>query len=112
MLRLKQADLAQRSGISPATIREITNSPRPRRRYGRTLTALSEALDWPAGYLDAVLTGREERPGVVEEVAALRAELEAVKRRLEALERSRVQVGDDEPGEGPEDVHGHQDTPG
>lgn len=93
-LRLKQLDLATRANVSPATIREITNSPRPRRRYGRTLAALSEALDWPADHLDAVLTGRDvppsaaqDDPRVLDELLKLRQELETIKRRLDVLER-------------------------
>jgi transcriptional regulator with XRE-family HTH domain len=96
VLRLKQLDLAHRAGVSPATIREITNSPRPRRRYGRTLAALSEALDWPADHLDAVLTGRDtattperDDPQVLDELLAIRQELQAIKQRLDALERDR-----------------------
>lgn len=85
-LRLKQADLAHRSGISPATIREITNSPRPRRRYGRTLAALSQALDWPADHLDTVLTGRAATPQVMDEIRAIRQEIQAIKERLYLLE--------------------------
>jgi transcriptional regulator with XRE-family HTH domain len=92
-LRLKQLDLAHRAGVSPATIREITNSPRPRRRYGRTLAALSEALDWPADHLDAVLTGRDttaqadpDDPRVLDELLTIRQELQAIKQRLDALE--------------------------
>src|SRR5262249_60739838 len=35
----------------------------PRRRYGRTLAALSEAPDWPADHLDAVLAGHPTTEG-------------------------------------------------
>lgn len=94
-LRLKQLDLATRANVSPATIREITNSPRPRRRYGRTLAALSEALEWPADHLDAVLTGREAEasgddanPQVLDQLVTIRRELETIRQRLDALERA------------------------
>jgi transcriptional regulator with XRE-family HTH domain len=95
-LRMTQLDLATRSGVSPATIREIQHNHRPRRRYGRTLAALSEALQWPADYLDAVLAGRqpggspaENEPGedaVLMELRGIREELEGIKQRLDVLE--------------------------
>jgi transcriptional regulator with XRE-family HTH domain len=90
-LRMTQLDLATRSGVSPATIREIQHNQRPRRRYGRTLAALSEALDWPADHLDAVLTGKPagniaaDDP-VLEQLHAIRAELVDIKQRLADLE--------------------------
>jgi len=95
-LRMTQLDLAARSGVSPATIREIQHNQRPRRRYGRTLAALSEALDWTPEHLDAVLAGRppapvaEQRPAdgdpVLEELRAIRSELVGIRQRLDALE--------------------------
>ena len=56
-LPLNQRDLADRSGVSVATIRELQYPNTPRRRSARTLGALSEALEWPEGYLRAVLHG-------------------------------------------------------
>ena len=60
---------------------------------GRTLSALSEALDWPAEYLDDVLNGRDpgaaaavEQDEVLSELRGIRGELEAIRSRLEALE--------------------------
>src|SRR5262249_24186223 len=65
-----------------------------RRRYGRTLAALSEALDWPADHLDAVLAGRPTpEPAipaaddpVLEQLRAIREELAGIKQRLRDLE--------------------------
>ncbi|NLT53721.1 MAG: XRE family transcriptional regulator [Actinomycetales bacterium] len=96
-LRMTQQDLASRSKVSPATIREIQHNHRPRRRYGRTLAALSEALEWPSDHLDAVLTGRPagdvETPtaatddaAVLGELRAIREELHGIRQRLDALE--------------------------
>ena len=94
-LRMTQLDLAAKSGVSPATIREIQHNNQPRRRYGRTLAALSEALDWPADYLDAVLAGRSPtvEPAapaagdpVLEQLRAIREELHEIKQRLGDLE--------------------------
>jgi transcriptional regulator with XRE-family HTH domain len=95
-LRMTQLDLAAKSGVSPATIREIQHNNRPRRRYGRTLAALSEALDWPADHLDAVLAGRPTTPTepatpspgdpVLDQLRAIREELTAIRQRLTDLE--------------------------
>ena len=103
-LRMTQLDLAAKSGVSPATIREIQHNQRPRRRYGRTLAALSEALDWPADHLDAVLTGRP-LPGdstepaaddpVLEQLRAIRTELTEIRQRLVDLEEAVGQPRDE-----------------
>jgi transcriptional regulator with XRE-family HTH domain len=95
-LRMTQQELASRSGVSPATIREIQHNHRPRKRYGRTLAALSEALQWPAEYLDDVLVGRSsEATGrsaqgdddqVLQALRAIREELQGIKQRLDVLE--------------------------
>lgn len=93
-LRITQLDLAAKSGVSPATIRELQHHPnRPRKRYGRTLAALSEALEWPTDHLDGVLTGRpatdlDPTPpdGVLAELRAIRGELVSIRARLDALE--------------------------
>jgi transcriptional regulator with XRE-family HTH domain len=94
-LRMTQQDLASASKVSPATIREIQHNHRPRRRYGRTLAALSEALQWPSGHLDAVLSGQvaeeiepplDEDGAVLTELRAIHAELQGIKARLNVLE--------------------------
>jgi transcriptional regulator with XRE-family HTH domain len=53
----RQRDLAERSGVSLATIREIQRRTVERRRSPRTLESLSAALGWPPGHLAAVLRG-------------------------------------------------------
>ena len=92
-LRVTQQDLAAKSGVSPATIRELQHNHQPRRRYGRTLSALSEALDWPPAYLDDVLNGRDPdadtaavQDEILTELRGIRSELEAIRSRLDALE--------------------------
>jgi transcriptional regulator with XRE-family HTH domain len=62
-LPLNQRDLAERSGVSVATIRELQYPSTPRRRSARTLGAISEALEWPEGYLRAVLRGEAAPTG-------------------------------------------------
>jgi transcriptional regulator with XRE-family HTH domain len=92
-LRMTQLDLASRSSVSPATIGELVTNRNPRRRQRRTLQALSEALDWPTGYLDAVLQGEappvttEDVDPVLAELIAMREEMRHVRERLDALER-------------------------
>ncbi|XVV08016.1 helix-turn-helix domain-containing protein [Actinosynnema sp. CA-248983] len=56
-LALKQKELAERSGVSLAIVREIQQGRIQRRRNPRTLEALSIALDWHPQHLAAVLRG-------------------------------------------------------
>ena len=58
-LDLRQKDLAERSGVSLAIIREIQQDRIQRRRNPRTLEALSLALGWHAQHLAAVLHGED-----------------------------------------------------
>ncbi|GLY63815.1 hypothetical protein [Amycolatopsis taiwanensis] len=57
-LDLLQEELARRSNIAPATIRELEYNTVQRRRGKRTLRALSTALEWHADHLDAVKSGQ------------------------------------------------------
>lgn len=57
-LALKQKELATRSGVSLAIVREIQQGRIQRRRNPRTLEALSIALDWHPQHLAAVLQGK------------------------------------------------------
>jgi hypothetical protein len=58
-LDLRQKDLAERSGVSLAIIREIQQDRIQRRRNPRTLEALSVALGWHHQHLAAVLHGED-----------------------------------------------------
>jgi transcriptional regulator with XRE-family HTH domain len=53
----QQRELADRSHVSPATIREIQHHTVERRRSPRTLESLSVTLGWAPDYLSAVLAG-------------------------------------------------------
>ncbi|HEY6491721.1 MAG TPA: helix-turn-helix transcriptional regulator [Trebonia sp.] len=55
---MQQSELAARSGVSVATIREIQGG-KERRRAPRVLRDISLALGWSADYLTALLHGRE-----------------------------------------------------
>ena len=57
-LALKQKELATRSGVSLAIVREMQQGRIQRRRNRRTLEALSIALDWHPQHLTAVLQGK------------------------------------------------------
>jgi hypothetical protein len=56
-LGLSQRELSERSGVSPATVRELQQGRIHRRRNPRTLEALSVALQWHPQHLAAVLGG-------------------------------------------------------
>jgi transcriptional regulator with XRE-family HTH domain len=59
----RQRELAERSHVSVAVVREIQRHTVERRRSPRTLEALSVALGWEPEHLDRVLKGRAQRPG-------------------------------------------------
>jgi transcriptional regulator with XRE-family HTH domain len=56
-LPISQRELAEKSAVSVATIRELQHATAERKRSTRTLGAISEALGWPEDYLRAVLKG-------------------------------------------------------
>ncbi|MGH3629703.1 MAG: helix-turn-helix domain-containing protein [Sciscionella sp.] len=63
-LGLRQWELAERSHVSQAIVRELQLHTLERRRSGRTLEALSLALQWHPGHLLAVAHGKTPlRPG-------------------------------------------------
>jgi transcriptional regulator with XRE-family HTH domain len=91
-LDMTQAELVHRSGLAPMTIREVLFNKAERRRSPQTLAALSEALGWPSGYLQAVSEGRD--PGnpdaddpVMAELAAMKDAVSAINARLDAIEQ-------------------------
>lgn len=100
-LGLRQKDIAERSGVSLAIIREIQQNKTQRRRNPRTLEALSVALQWHPQHLSAVLAGIEPpdavsesaRPAdpvaaaldtVIREIRGLRAQIGTLTRRIES----------------------------
>jgi hypothetical protein len=94
---MTQADLAARAGVALMTVRELQHNLQPRRRNPRTLAAVSEALGWPGDQLARILEGQpspdvHRNDPVLAELEALRADLSAVVRRLDAIER---QLGND-----------------
>jgi predicted transcriptional regulator len=92
-LTLKQKELAERSGVSLAIVREMQQGKIQRRRNPRTLEALSIALDWHPQHLTAVLQGKTPPEADTSVAAAddpLVPLLNAVIRELRGL---RAQVG-------------------
>ncbi|QKW12399.1 XRE family transcriptional regulator [Verrucosispora sp. NA02020] len=107
-LPLTQQELAERSKVSVATLRELQYAKANRKRSTRTLAAISQALDWPDGYLQAVLTGAtppgaRTGAGVPDGSSVVLARLDQlhaeVRRLADAVERIAVDVG-----------HGNKDT--
>lgn len=72
-LGLSQQDLAERSGVSAATLRKLaaggSGGFRP-----QTLARVSEALEWPPGALMAVLEGGEVPGGASSRLGGRRRE--------------------------------------
>jgi transcriptional regulator with XRE-family HTH domain len=79
----RQGELAERSHVSRATVRELQHHVVERRRSARTLEALSSTLGWHPRHLDAVLRGR--RPPEPAEPAT--NDRENLRSRIDALER-------------------------
>ena len=101
-LGLRQKELAERSGVSPAIIREIQQGRIQRRRNPRTLEALSVALKLHPEHLSAVLagqrppdTGQAPVPApdpvlvaldtIIREIRGLRAQIGTLSGRLDAV---------------------------
>ena len=83
----RQRELADRSHVSVAVVREIQRHTVERRRSPRTLQALSVALGWKPGYLHQVLKGRSQQPRdhVVPDFAAVWSRLDSFDLRLAEL---------------------------
>ena len=93
-LRVTQMDVAARAKISLTTLRELQHNTSPRRRRPQTLSALSEALDWPPDYLAQVLGGDHARPHadeqrdpVLKSLASIERELRQLRDRVDQIER-------------------------
>ena len=94
--RATQMDVASRARVSLTTLRELQHNDNARRRRPHTLSAISEALGWPAGYLAHVLHGETAEPhtdestdpvltalsGLEKEIRDLRARVVEIERQL------------------------------
>jgi len=85
----RQRELAERSHVSAAVVREIQRHTVERRRSRRTLESLSVALGWKPEYLDAILKGHAHQAAasnsVVADAAALWSRLDALEGRLDEI---------------------------
>jgi transcriptional regulator with XRE-family HTH domain len=88
---MTMTDLANQSGVSLTTVRELVHALNTRKRNPRTLSALAEALDWPSDHLAKVLRGQAgPAHASPDELSELRRELNELRSRVAALEE---QVG-------------------
>jgi transcriptional regulator with XRE-family HTH domain len=80
----RQRELAERSHVSAAVVREIQRHTVERRRSPRTLQALSVALGWEPDHLDRVLKGHAQQAGrhPAADSAALWSRLDSLDLRL------------------------------
>ena len=84
-----QRELAQRSHVSQAIVRELQHHTVERRRSARTLEALSVALGWHPQHLVAVLHGRTPpelgEPPVSDNGRSVSSRLDAIDERLSEI---------------------------
>ncbi|GAB2870619.1 transcriptional regulator with XRE-family HTH domain [Lentzea nigeriaca] len=74
-LELSQKGLAEAARVGVATVRRLQKGE-PAERGGALLAAVSVALSWPPGHLEAIAAGQ---PGPVDPAAALRVEVEKLR---------------------------------
>jgi hypothetical protein len=84
----RQRELAERSHVSQAIVREIQHHTVERRRSARTLEALSVAVGWHPQHLSAVLNGRT--PPEADEPVTVTGE--TVWSRLDVLEERLIEI--------------------
>ncbi len=82
-----QRELAERSRVSVAVVREIQRHTVERRRSRRTLEALSVALGWDREHLDRVLKGQAQQAGnrAAPDSVALWSRLDSIDQRLDEI---------------------------
>jgi transcriptional regulator with XRE-family HTH domain len=88
----RQRELAERSHVSIAVVREIQRHTVERRRSRRTLEALSVALGWEPERLERVLKGLKDQPqrggtDTVPDSASLWSRLDSMERRLDEISK-------------------------
>lgn len=87
--RTTQMDVAARARVSLTTLRELQHNNNARNRRPQTLSAISEALGWPAGYLARVLHGEPAEPHADESSDPVLSSLTTLEREIRDL-RARV----------------------
>jgi len=84
----RQRELAERSRVSQAIVRELQHHTVERRRSTRTLESLSVTLGWHPQHLDAVLHARrppEVNEPITDQGDTLWSRLDALEQRLEEI---------------------------
>jgi uncharacterized coiled-coil DUF342 family protein len=84
----RQRELAERSHVSQAIVRELQHHTVERRRSPRTLESLSTTLGWHPQHLEAVLAGhtpRQRDQAAGERVDAVQSRLDALDQRLREI---------------------------
>ncbi|MQA15861.1 MAG: XRE family transcriptional regulator [Pseudonocardiaceae bacterium] len=104
-LGMRQREVAERSRVSQAIIRELQHNTVQRKRNTRTLEALSVAMDWPPGYLAALLRGRQpptttsrddlSTDPVSARLEAVEGQLAGIADRLDGIDKRLEILGDD-----------------
>ena len=82
-LGINQRQLAERSGVALSIVRELRHNTVQRRRNGRTLEAISVALDLHPRHLSAVVAGHP--PPSTEDAATSADQLARIEARLDDL---------------------------
>lgn len=85
-LDMTQAELASKSTVSPATLRQIQHGV-AKKRSPRTLAAISEALGWPSRHLQDVASDSAS-PSEQDRVNKIEAEVTQLTDRIERIERA------------------------
>ncbi|WP_019808222.1 helix-turn-helix domain-containing protein [Saccharomonospora halophila] len=83
-LGMTQAELASKSRVSPATLRQMQHGV-AKRRTPHTLAAISEALGWPSRHLEQVSEGESVAPDP-DRVARLENALADLEQRVRRIE--------------------------
>jgi transcriptional regulator with XRE-family HTH domain len=93
----RQRELAERSHVSVAVVRELQRHTVERRRSPRTLEALSVALGWEPEYLDRVLKGHTQQSGrhTAPDSAALWSRIDSFESRLAEISRLLTELRSD-----------------
>ena len=93
----RQRELAERSHVSVAVVREIQRHTVERRRSPRTLEALSVALGWEPEHLDRVLKGDTQQAGghMPSDSAALWSRLDSLELRLAEVVQLLIELRSD-----------------
>src|ERR1017187_9493104 len=94
----RQRELAERSHVSIAGVREIQRHTVERRRSRRTLEALSVALGWKPEHLGQVLKGHTQETGgghLAPDNSALWSRLDFLERRLDEISKLLTELRSD-----------------